>query len=124
MSSLDAVKAIKDEGNARFPAKEYEAAIGHYDRAIKQLASDEGSSSADGAPELLSILHSNTAQCHIFQGEWNLARKSAKTAVRLDGNNAKAQMRLETAEAKLMEKLSGIEREARENSIKETCAIQ
>ena len=56
-ADVEALAALKDEGNQLFARKDYEKALESYDRALKLVAPE----SADAA-----LLHSNKAACHMM----------------------------------------------------------
>lgn len=115
----DEIHGRKLCGNTLFKNGNFEGAIARYAEALERAGTGSWRFLATQ-----SILYSNTAQCYLNLERWNEARRAATTAHKLDPSNEKAQARKEKAEEALMGKLKGIDRDARQRELKETCSQQ
>ena len=82
---------LKKEGNQAFQTKEYRNAIDFYREGISCV---EKSASSNNQSNLLSILHSNIAQCFLKIECFSEAIESAKNSLKCNENNIKAKLRL------------------------------
>ncbi|KAF7329217.1 hypothetical protein MKEN_00182300 [Mycena kentingensis (nom. inval.)] len=105
---MDAIARLKQNGNARFSARDYAGAATHYTAAIRAFAAERSNGlggtprSPDNAQEL-AIIFSNRAACFAALERHRDARNDAEQATKLDPNYAKAFARLAAAQTALGE---------------------
>jgi tetratricopeptide (TPR) repeat protein len=117
---LEAARALKDSGNAEFAAGRYAAAIARYESAAGSLGGARARAFRCTSPEfpedstspaaleelweLLGVIWSNVAECHLRQSDAGAAAVAAGRALQCDAGNTdarlwRAQARLEQGEA-------------------------
>jgi tetratricopeptide (TPR) repeat protein len=88
MSTFEAAKKFKAEGNAYFKDKKYEEAIEKYSRAIELNANDV-------------TFFSNRSACHAALSQWQKAADDGRQCVMVDKNFVKGYFRAGLAQQKL-----------------------
>ncbi|DBA05356.1 TPA: hypothetical protein N0F65_007518 [Lagenidium giganteum] len=97
MGAMDAIRALQQEGNARYREGRYEDARAAYHQAIslakQQQEQHNDDQSAVTTTQLLSQLHSNCAQTHKQERSFASALEAAVKALEVDPANEKASIR-------------------------------
>ena len=95
MHTIPQVMELKERANAIFKLGRYEHALGLYQEAIRLACAEVESGAAGCEPELLAVIHSNSAECLLQLGRWRAAVESSESALRLLPEHTKSRARLD-----------------------------
>jgi peptidyl-prolyl isomerase D len=95
---IEIANKIKELGNEKFKAQDYDTAIRKYNKALRYLDEELPSEDDQKLIDATKVpILSNRSQCYIKQKNYKQAADDARSVLAIDNNNAKARMRLGTA---------------------------